>query len=73
MTALQKLANEGSADRVIRVVLGAVLMLLVFIGPKTAWGFIGLIPLVTGVFGFCPLYRLAGINTCPNGKCVPEG
>ena len=57
--------NEGSLDRVIRVALGIVLLSLVFFGPKTGWGLLGLIPLLTGVVGFCPLYRLIGVRTCP--------
>ncbi|MEW5742128.1 MAG: DUF2892 domain-containing protein [Myxococcota bacterium] len=63
---LQKLfpTNEGTMDRVIRVVLGVVLLALVFVGPQTVFGWIGVIPLVTGLVGSCPLYRLFGINTC---------
>ncbi len=60
--------NEGVADRVIRVVIGAILLSLVFIGPQTAWGWIGLVPLITGLIGFCPLYKLLGFNTCPINK-----
>jgi len=57
--------NEHSIDRVIRVILGLVVLSLVFVGPRTVWGLLGLVPLVTGVVGFCPLYRLLGISTCP--------
>jgi hypothetical protein len=56
--------NEGVVDRVIRIVLGLVLLSLVFVGPRTAWGFVGLVPLLTGLIGYCPLYPLAGVNTC---------
>lgn len=56
--------NEGKIDRVLRVILGAVLIALVFIGPQTAWGWVGVVPLFTGVVGNCPLYSLLGINTC---------
>jgi len=56
--------NESVTDRAIRFVIGVVLLSLVFIGPKTAWGWIGLIPLATAAIGFCPLYRLLGIDTC---------
>jgi hypothetical protein len=56
--------NEGSVDRVLRVVAGLVLISLVFIGPQTAWGWIGVVPLVTGAIGSCPVYSLLGINTC---------
>ena len=56
--------NVGSADRLFRIVLGLVLIALVFVGPKTAWGWIGVIPLVTGFLRTCPLYSLFGISTC---------
>jgi len=55
--------NESGLDRAIRVVLGIFLLGLVFVGPKTLWGLFGLIPLITGAIGFCPLYRLLGIST----------
>ena len=58
-------ANEGNADRLIRVVLGVALLALVVAGPKTLWGLVGLVPLVTGLAGTCPLYSLFGISTCP--------
>lgn len=57
--------NESTVDRVLRVVAGAALVSLVFIGPETAWGWIGLVPLVTGLIGNCPVYSLLGISTCP--------
>lgn len=57
--------NEGMVDRSIRVILGVVLVSLVFIGPQSAWGWIGLVPLITGIIGFCPLYKIIGLNTCP--------
>ncbi len=59
------LTNEGRMDRILRVVLGLGLLSLVFIGPQTAWGYVGIIPLATGVVGFCPLYKVFGLNTCP--------
>jgi hypothetical protein len=61
-------ANEGLADRLIRVAVGLVVLSLAFVGPQTPWGYLGLIPLITGIVGFCPLYRLVGINTCPAGR-----
>lgn len=57
--------NEGTIDRVLRVIAGLVLLSLVFIGPQTMWGLIGIVPLATGLIGFCPLYSIFGINTCP--------
>lgn len=59
--------NVGSFDRIARIVLGLVLIALVFVGPKTAWGWIGVIPLVTGLLRTCPAYSLLGLNTCPKG------
>lgn len=56
--------NVGSADRLIRIVLGLVLIVIVFVGPKTPWGWIGVVPLVTGFMRTCPLYTLLGVNTC---------
>jgi len=60
--------NEGTVDRVIRVVVGIVLLALVFVGPATPWGWVGLVPLITGILGFCPLYKVFGLNTCPLSK-----
>lgn len=57
--------NEGKLDRVIRVILGLVLLSLVIIGPQSMWGLVGVVPLMTGLFGFCPLYKLLGLKTCP--------
>ncbi len=57
-------ANIGNADRIARIILGVVLIALVFVGPKAAWGWIGLVPLLTGLVRWCPLYRLIGVNTC---------
>lgn len=55
--------NEGYLDRVLRICVGLAILSLVFVGPQSPIGFIGLIPLVTGIWGFCPLYRIFGINT----------
>ena len=56
--------NLGSLDRILRAVLGLVLLSLVFVGPKTLWGLIGLVLIGTAAFSFCPAYRLFGIKTC---------
>ena len=56
--------NVGSVDRLLRIIVGIVLIALVFVGPKTAWGWIGVVPLVTGFLRTCPLYSLIGVNTC---------
>jgi len=60
--------NEHGIDRVIRVVVGIGLLSLVWIGPHTPWGWVGLVPLFTGLVGSCPLYRLFGISTWSIGK-----
>jgi hypothetical protein len=60
--------NEGTIDRVLRIIVGAILIALVFVGPQTPWGWIGVIPLVTGFVGWCPAYRLLGLRTCPVEK-----
>jgi hypothetical protein len=60
--------NEGTLDRIARVVLGLGLISLVFVGPGTPLGWLGLIPLVTGLVGTCPLYSLVGIGTRPASK-----
>jgi hypothetical protein len=60
--------NEGLTDRILRMGLGLFLLALVFVGPQTPWGFLGLIPLVTGIIGYCPLYTLVGVNTCPRAR-----
>lgn len=56
--------NEGTIDRVLRVGVGIVLLSLAFTGPKSAWGYLGFLPLLTGLFGTCPMYSLLGINSC---------
>ena len=55
--------NEGTVDRALRVILGLVLISLVFVGPKTVWGWIGLIPLITGLTGSCLAYNVFGWDT----------
>ncbi len=60
--------NVGGIDKIIRIVAGLALISLVFVGPKTALGWVGLVPLLTGLFNFCPLYTLIGLNTCKKCK-----
>jgi hypothetical protein len=62
--------NVGKVDRIIRVVVGALLVGNVFVGLQTVVGWIGLILIVTGLFGTCPVYSLLGINTKPLGEKV---
>ena len=56
--------NVGATDRIVRIVAGVGILSLAFVGPHTAWGYIGLTPLVTGLIGWCPAYRVFGIRTC---------
>ena len=58
-------SNEGTLDRTVRIAVGLALLSLVFLGPQTAWGWIGVVPLLTGIVGFCPIYKVLGLNTCP--------
>ena len=60
--------NVGSIDRILRIVVGLGLISLVFVGPQTPWGWIGVVPLLTAAISFCPLYTLIGIRTCPIGN-----
>ncbi len=60
--------NVGTIDRVIRVIAGAALVGAAAAGLIGMWGFIGVVPLATGLFKFCPAYALIGVNTCPAEK-----
>lgn len=60
--------NLGTLDRALRIIVGLVLIALVFVGPQTPWGWIGLIPLITAFVGWCPAYRLVGLSSCPARK-----
>lgn len=57
-------ANVGTLDRGLRIAAGLILLGLSFTGVIGLWGLIGIVPLATGVFRFCPVYPLLGINTC---------
>lgn len=57
-------ANIGTVDRSLRIVVGLVLIALSLSGVIGLWGWIGIVPLATGLFRFCPAYRLLGIKTC---------
>lgn len=56
--------NIGTLDATIRIIVGIIILSLVFIGPKSLWGLIGLVPLLTGIIRYCPFYPVLGINTC---------
>jgi hypothetical protein len=55
--------NVGSIDKIVRIVVGLGLIALVFVGPKTPWGWIGLVPLLTAAINWCPLYTVLGVRT----------
>ena len=56
--------NEGMVDRALRVILGIVLIVMALRGMYTPWTWIGVVPVITGLLGSCPLYSVLGINTC---------
>lgn len=56
--------NVGGIERIIRTAAGFGILSLAFVGPQTAWAYLGIIPLITGLTGFCPPYALLGIKTC---------
>ena len=56
--------NIHNTERLIRILIGLGLISLVFVGPQTVWGWLGVIPLVTGIIGWCPPYAMLGISTC---------
>ena len=58
-------ANEGTIDRALRVIAGLVLIGLAATGTVGMWGWIGVVPLITGIVGFCPAYAILGMKTCP--------
>jgi hypothetical protein len=60
--------NEGVVDRALRIIVGMVLIALVYTDKIGVWGWIGVVPLVTGAVGMCPLYAILGIRTCPAKK-----
>ncbi|WP_372738019.1 DUF2892 domain-containing protein [Neptunomonas sp.] len=56
--------NIGSVDKVIRILIGLVLIALVFVGPQTPWGWIGVPVILIALVGTCPLYKIIGVSTC---------
>ena len=57
--------NEGTLDRALRIAAGLILLALTLTGTIGLWGWIGVVPLLTGAIGFCPLYSVLGFRTCP--------
>ena len=56
--------NIGTIERVVRVVAGLIILSLAFVGPQSPWAYLGIVPLLTGLSGWCPPYALLGISTC---------
>ncbi|MCC2637025.1 MAG: hypothetical protein K0Q68_744 [Moraxellaceae bacterium] len=56
--------NIGDIERVVRVLAGLGILSLVFVGPQSLWGLVGVVPIFTGLSGWCPPYQLLGISTC---------
>ncbi|MEQ5801407.1 DUF2892 domain-containing protein [Halomonas sp. H10-9-1] len=57
-------SNVGGIDKTLRIAVGLLLIVLALTGTIGAWGWIGVVPLATGIFNFCPAYKLLGVNTC---------
>jgi len=65
--------NVGKLDRTVRIVAGVALIGLAVAGTIGAWGYIGVVPLLTGLFRVCPAYSIFGFNTCETGSAAPDG
>ena len=63
--------NEGTADRAVRIIVGVALLAMFFLYPGASWRYwtlLGIVPLLTGLVGTCPLYSILGMSTCPVKK-----
>jgi hypothetical protein len=60
--------NVGGAERIARIIAGLAILSLAFVGPQSAWAYLGIVPLATGVIGWCPPYAIFGFSTCKNCK-----
>ena len=56
--------NVHNVERIIRIIIGLAIVSLAFVGPQSPWAWLGLIPVATGLIGWCPPYAMLGINTC---------
>lgn len=61
-------SNVGGIDKIVRIVAGLVLIALAIMGIGAPWTYIGIVPLLTGLVGWCPAYTLLGVNTCPASR-----
>jgi Inner membrane protein YgaP-like, transmembrane domain len=64
--------NVGISDRLLRILVGLLILSLSVIGPKSLWGLVGLVPLLSGIFGICPAYSLFGISTCGRSRTASK-
>lgn len=59
--------NVDGIERLARIILGLAVLALAFVGPRSSWAFLGIIPMASGLLGWCPLYSLFGLSTCGDG------
>lgn len=64
--------NIHNIERIVRIGLGLVLVSLAFWGPENNWFLLGIVPVITGLLGWCPPYALLGISTCPRGSSASD-
>lgn len=60
--------NIGNGERIVRVVVGIGILSLAFVGPRSPWAYLGILPVLTGLSGWCPPYAMLGISTCRTEK-----
>ena len=60
--------NIGRIERIVRIVVGIFVLSLAFVGPRASWAYLGLLPLLSGLIGWCPPYALLGISTVETSK-----
>jgi hypothetical protein len=65
--------NIGKVERVVRILVGVGVLSLAFVGPRAPWAYLGILPLVSGLVGWCPPYALLGISTAPNSHLDRPG
>ena len=61
-------SNVGGIDKILRIVVGLALVAWALVGGGPVWAWIGVVPLATGLFSWCPFYPLLGMSTCPTKK-----
>jgi hypothetical protein len=60
--------NIGKVERIVRIVVGVAILSLAFVGPRASWVYLGIMPILSGVIGWCPPYALLGISTVRTAK-----